>query len=188
MRQNSTSLPRDLRDAGLAHAHLKIGEGIVTSSDILISTVLGSCVSVTFFNARIGLAGIFHAMLPTEHGYRRAGGEPCKFVDSAIALIYEQFMRRGVKNSEIEIKLFGGAYSMDRVGTGDVRSIVDVGGKNVAVAREELKKRGLDIVRENVLGDRGRKLVFDTRTGEVWMKPLGGTDFHPQGGGLASAS
>jgi len=168
-----SSLPGPLRDSDLPNVHLRIGEGIVTAGDMLISTVLGSCVSVSFFHAGSGLAGIFHAMLPEHAGYKDAGKTPCKFVDSAILLIYEQFRRRGVANRDMEIKLFGGAFSMGQGGPASARSLVDVGSRNVEVARVMLGRLGLSVSRENVLGDRGRKLVFDTRSGEIWLKMLG---------------
>ncbi len=167
------SVPEALRHAGLPNVHLKIGEGIVTHGNVLISTVLGSCISVSFYHARSGLAGIFHAMLPSSREGTYDGKTPCKFVDSAIGTIYQQFQRRGLANRELELKLFGGAFSMGVGASPDVQQLVNVGARNVEVARKVLHELGLSIQRENVGGDRGRKLVFNTRTGDVWMKMLG---------------
>ncbi|MFW5734040.1 MAG: hypothetical protein ACOCWR_03170, partial [Oceanidesulfovibrio sp.] len=49
--------PKKLLDSGLTLEHLKISECLVTSRDCLVTTVLGSCVSVTFFSPRPMLAG-----------------------------------------------------------------------------------------------------------------------------------
>ena len=171
-RYANAAMPRALQGAGLPHAHLKIGEGIVTSTDMLITTVLGSCVSVTFFHQPSGLSGIFHAMLPTHTMRNGPADMPCKFVDSAIELIERQFSRRGVLLADVDVKLFGGAFSMNHGSKEPVRGIVDVGSKNVAMARQCMAERGLKILRENVKGARGRKLIMDTRTGEIWMKLL----------------
>lgn len=172
-KSGSSSIPDALRDAGLPNVHLKIGEGIVTSSNVLISTVLGSCVSVSFFHAQTGLAGIFHAMLPSHTSVRGENHSPCKFVDSAIDLVYEQFCRRGATLKDVELKLFGGAFSMGIGASCQVQSLVNVGARNIQVARDTLARLGLSLSKEHVGGDRGRKLVFDTKTGEVWLKLLG---------------
>ncbi len=152
--------------------HLHIGEGIVTTGNLLVSTVLGSCVSVTFFHAESGLAGIFHAMLPLRGEFADAAMPPCKYVDSAIDVLYEQFVRRGIAVRDVEIKLFGGAFSLGKASNVAARALVDVGARNVATARQELARRRLRVAGEQVLGDRGRKLLFDTRSGVVWVKLL----------------
>lgn len=172
-RSSNTSIPEELRNAALPMVHLQIGEGIVTSSNVLISTVLGSCVSVSFFHPGAGLAGIFHAMLPHERDSREERRTPCKFVDAAIHLVHGQFQRRGLPDKELEIKLFGGAFSMGSGASEAIAELVNVGGRNVQVARQVLAERALTVYREHVGGDRGRKLVFNTATGDVWVKLLG---------------
>lgn len=167
------SLPDALAECDLPHVHLKIGEGIVTRKALLISTVLGSCVSVTFFHRSLRLGGIFHAMLPSMSDSYSATADPCRFVDTAIEAVYGNFTRRGVSPSEVEVKLFGGAFSMGLKEEHPDRCVIDVGGRNVSRAREVLADKGLHIIGEQVQGNRGRKLLFNTATGEVWVKLLG---------------
>lgn len=175
--------PKTLLESGLPLEHLKISECLVTSKDCLVTTVLGSCVSVTFFSKRPRLAGIFHAMLPDSAGrmFNRRDDLPlalrpddvCKYVDTSIHRIISKFTAQGVKTSNIEVKLFGGALSLMSEQKENIREIVDVGAKNVAIARRDLDRLGLSPVSESVLGGRGRKLFFHTATGQVWMKFLG---------------
>ncbi|MBZ2172057.1 chemotaxis protein CheD [Nitratidesulfovibrio sp. SRB-5] len=165
-------MPRELAEERLRHLHLRIGEGIVARRPAIIATVLGSCVSATFFHRSTGLAGIFHAMLPTAEGSRDFDCNPCKYVDTAVEAVLAHFLRKGVPVIEIETKLFGGAFSMNTEEKSLVRSLVDVGGRNVQVARDLLRARGLVVSSEHVLGERGRKLLFHAGTGEVWVKLL----------------
>lgn len=165
-------MPRELAEERLRHLHLRIGEGIVARRPAIIATVLGSCVSVTFFHRPSGLAGIFHAMLPTAEGSRDYDCNPCKYVDTAVEAVLAHFTRKGVPVIEIETKLFGGAFSMNTEEKSLVRSLVDVGGRNVQVARELLRTKGLVLSSEHVMGERGRKLLFHAGTGEVWVKLL----------------
>lgn len=159
--------------SGMRVEHLKIGECIFSAAPMLVSTVLGSCVSATMHHAGTRLSGMFHAMLPLAAMQGpRALEEPCKFADSAIELLVNRFRNAGVRLSQVEVKLFGGGFTVDPERKGPIREMVDVGRKNVESARTTLARFGLKPVREHVLGDRGRKLYFHTVTGEVWMRRI----------------
>lgn len=138
---------------------------------MVISTVLGSCVSVSFYHRKSAYAGIFHAILPTLNEVRSEFGA-CRFVDYSIDSMVQKFRRLDIKFRELEVKLFGGAFTSERNSREEVARIVDVGAKNVAVARQVLRKHGLRVMNESVQGDRGRKLYFCTNTGVVWVKYL----------------
>ena len=148
-------------------AFLNVAQGILVNKPTLAHTVLGSCVSVTFFAPRQGLAAIFHALLPRAAEYRLHDPEqaPYKFVDTAIALLAARFARRGVAFSDIECKVFGGASAL-------FAEEISVGRKNVEVAFATLSDLGLRVAASNVGGDAGRKIVFSTSTGEIFMRML----------------
>jgi len=172
---------KTLLDAGVPLWHLKIGEYLVTEEPIMVSTVLGSCVSVTFFHEPSQLAAIFHAMLPSQQLHREASlKEPGKFVDTAIATILGEFSAHGVRTVQIQTKLFGGAFTIDPDRKTAIRNIVDVGAKNVEIARQLLESHGLAPLKENILGQRGRKIFFYTATGDVWLKYLSKTPIQDQ--------
>lgn len=163
--------PQDLLRAGIPLAHLKIGECIVSSRPLLVSTVLGSCVSVCFHHPATRTGAIFHAMLPTQ-AMSRETQPSCKFVDSAMELILARLGRLGIPQYEMECKLFGGAFTIQPERKDSVRNVVDVGRKNVDVAKAALADLGLRVLCEDALGRFGRKLFFATHTGEVWMRPV----------------
>jgi len=161
--------PKDIYSQGGEHVHLKIGECIFTLKPILISTVLGSCVSATFYDPKTHASAMFHAMLP-DSSMDRDRGRSCKYVDSSIDGIMARFARVGVKPGRLEVKLFGGGFTIQPERKTALKSVVDVGAKNVDMARVKLEEYRLDVSSENVLGDFGRKVFFYTATGEVWMK------------------
>jgi chemotaxis protein CheD len=163
--------PKQLMQRGIPVVHLKIGECVVLREESLVNTVLGSCVSATLYHPESGLAGMFHAMLP-EAIPGRDEDMPCKYADAAVDVVYSHFLSRGVRPKSIQVKLFGGAFTIDPESKQHLREIVDVGAKNVAVARRVLRTHGLDILTENVLGSSGRKLIFHTGSGTVWMRYL----------------
>ena len=163
--------PQDLLREGIPLAHLKIGECIVSTRPLLVSTVLGSCVSVCFHHPATRTGAIFHAMLPNQ-AMSRETQPSCKFVDSAMELILARLARLGVPRTEMECKLFGGGFTIQPDRKEHLRHVVDVGSKNVEAARQALSGLGLKVLGEDVLGRFGRKLFFATHTGEVWMRPV----------------
>ncbi|GEB80327.1 putative chemoreceptor glutamine deamidase CheD [Desulfovibrio desulfuricans] len=169
-------MPAELMDLDLRHLHLRIGEGILAARPALIATVLGSCVSVTFHHPSTETGGIFHAMLPTVLGAADGARTPCKYVDAAIETLLGQFARRGIAANDLVVKLFGGAFTMNPEEKQRLRCIVDVGGRNVEVARATLQRFGIEPQSEHILGDRGRKLFFHSGTGEVWVRLLRRTE------------
>lgn len=159
----------------LSSLRLKPGELFIGREPAEITTVLGSCVAVTLFHLRSGLAAICHAMLPCPHpcpdtDTLKVGDQPFKYVCYAIPEMAAAFRRAGVPAAEIAAKMFGGANVL---GTrGESPSSQSVGPANVRLARRLLQQEGLTLKASNVGGQRGRKLVFNTLTGEVLHKHL----------------
>lgn len=168
--------PEALARAGVPVEHLKIGECILSRRPVLVTTVLGSCVSVTFHHVPTATGAIFHAMLPDSSMDRAGGVSPCKYVDSAIAAIVQRLDALGIPRKQLDLRLFGGGFTIEPEKKLHVRDVVDVGNKNVERARLELEKLRLQPSSEEVLGDRGRKLYFHTASGQVWMKYVDAPD------------
>jgi len=84
-------------DKGLPIIYLKPGEMYITEKPALVSTVLGSCVSVTMFNPRLQIGAICHGLLPTfkpESLYGNLAAE-YKYVNSSIYKMVKQYEVRG---------------------------------------------------------------------------------------------
>ncbi|MFW5487403.1 MAG: chemotaxis protein CheD [Desulfovibrio sp.] len=150
----------------LPEAYLKVGEGGIYESPCVVKTVLGSCVSVSFFSHNYSVGGIFHALLPGT-GMALSGvslAERYRFVGPAIEYICNEMLKRGIRRDQIETKVFGGASVM--------QSGFNVGRRNVEEAYSILEKLHLRVVASNVGGEFGRKLLFRSDTGEVFLKRL----------------
>lgn len=148
--------------------YLRPGEIAIVHEPAVISTVLGSCVSFTFFHSRRHLAGMCHALLP--HG---DCGDGYRYVDSAGSHLLDSFLRRGVPREEIEVKLFGGADMFEAARAGDP---LTVGEQNVAAARAFVEAEGLRLRASDVGGSKGRKVLFYAHTGEIFVKKLRGQE------------
>jgi chemotaxis protein CheD len=164
-------------EQGLAVVHLKPGEAHLTDRPELVVTVLGSCLSVTMFNRRRGVAGICHSLLP-ECGNRETCGGQCgegyKYVACSIRRMVALFDRYAVPRGEIEVKCFGGADMFNRKSARP--DLLSVGRQNILMAEKVLAGEGLSLRAKDVGGLRGRKVLFYTHTGEVLLKRLRGAD------------
>ncbi len=168
-------MTRDSRNLPLVY--LKPGEMHFSGKPAVIVTVLGSCLSITMFSRRRGLGGICHGLLPKCGKERTNCHGVCldgfKYVDCSIRSMVKLFDRYKVRRSEIEVKCFGGSDMFARVI--DRPEIVSIGRQNVMTAEQILKSEGLKLHVVDVGGLQGRKIFFNTRTGEVWLKRLSRT-------------
>jgi len=152
----------------LDSVYLLVAQGGVFERPTLVQTVLGSCVSVAFYSRDNGFGGIFHALLPRSADYEKVllPGNRFRYVDAAVDAVAGSLVRRGVDLAEVECKVFGGAGALFQGEAG-------VGQKNVLAAYEALARHRLRVTASHVGGERGRKLVFFSHTGEVFVKFLG---------------
>jgi chemotaxis protein CheD len=140
------------------NAFLHPGEIYVCREPALVTTILGSCISVTLFAARLRVGGICHARLP--HG---RGPNPLDYVDTAILCMAKILYGMGVRRDETEVKLFGGADVLNQV-SGSGKSI---GRQNIETAVEVIGEIGFRLSDHAVGGSSGRKLRFQASTGTV---------------------
>jgi chemotaxis protein CheD len=160
-------------DKDISKIFLQTGDCFVGVQPTMVNTVLGSCLAVTLYAPKMGIGTICHAFLPdsTEsRPPRHAEPQICRYVDTALQNMLETMDKIGVPRRELVVKLFGGSTGL-AVRNVDYTSY-DIGRRNIAMARRLLKFVRLDIQAEDVGGQRGRKLLFNTHTGEVWVKKL----------------
>jgi hypothetical protein len=76
-----------------------------------LRTILGSCVGITFWSARLGAGALCHGVLPRCPKDWPAGfslAEGCRYVDFSIRHLARQFDALGACRRDLEVKLFGG--------------------------------------------------------------------------------
>lgn len=141
---------------------------ILGTAPTQVSTVLGSCVSLTLFSPEHRIGAICHALLPTRSANDPEAETGFRYVDDSIRLMLDEFFRIGLCATQLVAKLFGGSDLMAAV-TG-VRQSRSVGRQNIETALSVLERAGLSLAASDVGGNWGRKLVFLTHTGEVFIK------------------
>lgn len=135
----------------------------------ILRTILGSCVSATFWSARLGAGALCHGILPRcPRGTDGADGY--RYVDFSIRYLAKQFDALGVSRDELEVKLFGGADVLPVAAARLAKSTV--GALNCQAAWEVLEEQGLRVAASDLGGIRGRTIRFHTGTGEVLLQRL----------------
>jgi len=157
------------KPAQVMEIFLQPGEHYVGDHETRIRTVLGSCVSMTFWHPKKLVGGMCHYMLPTRSAERRTAGSAVvdgRYADEAIALVMQEIAATGVLPHEFEVKMFGGGNMFP----GLRKENQHVGFKNVEMARNLVKKHGFNCVAEHLGGDGHRNVLFDVWSGNVWVR------------------
>lgn len=129
-----------------------------------ITTVLGSCVAVCFFDKKRNIGGINHYMLPYWNG---DGLEFPKYGNVAILQLFQKMLEIGAKKEDMVCKIFGGAEVFN-----EHHSVFSVGRRNIELAYKLVAELGISIVSSSTGGKQGRKILYNTGTGEVLQKYL----------------
>jgi chemotaxis protein CheD len=165
-------------ECALPDIYLQPGEVHFALKPSIIRTILGSCVGVTFWSARLGAGALCHALLPryprnSPAGLSLAAG--CRYVDFVICDLARQFDNLGAQRKEVQVKLFGGADVLPISASGALRPTV--GRQNCEAAMEVLQAEGFQVTASSLGGTAGRSIQFYTGTGEVRLRWLAQTGF-----------
>lgn len=155
-------------DNSLQTYYLHPGELFFTREPCLISTVLGSCVAVAMFHARLRAAAICHVMLadpPCRALAEDVASAPYRYASFAIPEMAARFRRAGARPCEIHTQVFGGS-DLARAG-GPSLPMFCIGAANVRRTRALLDELGISTSHEDVATSESRKIIFNTRTGAV---------------------
>ena len=163
----------DRNDEDLVPVYLKPGEFCIAERPTLVTTVLGSCVSVTMYSPSRSIGAICHGLLPNcrdDGPCTNECGNAFRYVDCSVKLMIDEFRKKGVPGRELLAKIFGGA---DMFSPSERRSRpATVGSQNISTAIDILKAEGIRVVKSDTGGDHGRKIIFNSQTGDVYLKRL----------------
>lgn len=128
----------------------------------LITTVLGSCVSVCLWNQTAQFGGINHYLLPLWNG---EGLPTPKYGNIAIAKLLEKVRAHSKPGDKLIAKVFGGASMWEKTD-----GLLAVGQRNIDFALETLDTLAIPIISKDLGGHQGRKVIFNSGNGTVLMR------------------
>lgn len=148
-----------------AAVYLHPGEVHSASHECVITTILGSCVSVCLFEQGSTIGGANHFLLPDQ---RTDDASSTRYAPGAIEALVSQVISLGARRSRLTAKLFGGANVLHAFQEGARH----IGTANIEAARLALAGHRIPICAEDVGGTRGRKLMFSSHDGAAWVRVL----------------
>lgn len=144
------------------------GEHFVSGDDLLITTVLGSCIAACLWDAQQRVGGMNHFLLPDSDAPEASG----RYGAHAMDLLISEMLKLGACREHLQAKIFGGAQVMHSFKT------LNVGERNTQFVRQYLSTERIALVSEDVLGLYPRKLCYFPATGRALVKRL--AHAHPQ--------
>ena len=139
------------------------------SPDKLITVGLGSCVGIAIYDKSAGIGGLAHIMLPDSSQFNKITNQ-IKFADLAIPILVEDMIKKGAKLRNMNAKIAGGASMFN---FSDKSIIMDIGSRNGIAVKNALKILTIPIVAEDIGGNKGRTLIFDTTNGILSIRTVG---------------
>lgn len=129
------------------------------STPSLVTTILGSCVAICLFDPILKVGGINHFMLPLWNGQGLASP---KYGNIATDKLLEKMYIIGSKKGNLIAKVFGGGEVINT----SIKQF-NIGERNIIIALELLDSFKIPINAKSVGGKYGRKIEYNTNTGEV---------------------
>lgn len=142
------------------------GEYFFTSKDMMIVTVLGSCVSACLRDRVSGVGGMNHFMLPDGGASDSPVSASMRYGTYAMEVLINELLKAGARRENLEAKVFGGGNVL----RGFVA--INVGERNAQFVRDYLRAEGIRILAEDLNDIHPRKVYFFPRTGKVLVKKL----------------
>lgn len=146
------------------------GEFYVTTSDEIIATVLGSCISVCIRDEKLGIGGMNHFMLPENNKkeddswkYNKID-KAARYGSDAMEHLVNELLKNGGRKKHFEIKITGGGRIMEKMS--------DIGKKNITFIKDYLNMEGYEINSEDVGEIYPRKVRYYPKTGKLQVKKL----------------
>ena len=126
--------------------------------DMVITTILGSCISICLWDPVARVGGMNHLLLPDMKNDRAHESSGAVAMDRLI----NQMMPLGAERPRLHGKLFGGSSML--------AGRTDIGARNAEFGRSYLRTENIPCDAENVGGDKARRLRFWPSTGVAQMK------------------
>jgi chemotaxis protein CheD len=132
------------------------GEHYVDSDpQVLLTTILGSCIAACIWDGVAGVGGMNHFLLPGDGvgaQHRNPGADAQRFGVHLMELLLNDLLRRGAAKSRMRAKLFGGARML--------KGLTDIGEMNATFAEKFLREENISLVGGSLRGDQGRRIQF----------------------------
>ena len=155
------------RDVGSMAVKLLPSEYFVTTTDTVLTTVLGSCVAACILDTDNGVAGMNHFMLPEEgDAVSRDAVESMRYGAYAMDVLIRELIRSGARRERLQAKVFGGAAVLANMTT------LNIGDRNADFVLRYLKAERISVAAQDLRGQHARRVCFMPASGKAVVRKL----------------
>ncbi|GAB3630460.1 chemotaxis protein CheD [Pandoraea terrae] len=158
-------------DAGFNTQAVKLlpSEYFVTNEDIMLTTVLGSCVAACVRDTFSGIGGMNHFMLPDDGDIDRDRlmSASMRYGAYAMEMLINELIKAGARRERLEAKVFGGGAVLAGMTT------LNIGDRNANFVLRYLELEQIRVTAQDLCGTQPRKVCFWPKGGRVMVKKLG---------------
>ena len=143
------------------------GEYYVTGKDMLLVTVLGSCVAACIRDSGNGVGGMNHFMLPDGGADEDSpSSTSARYGTYAMEILINHITKLGARRAYLEAKVFGGGNVLAGL------TVANVGERNAQFALKFLDTERIRVVARDLIDIYPRKVYYFPSSGKVMVKKL----------------
>lgn len=141
---------------------VKPGEHYVANTDLVVTTVLGSCISACIHDPVMRYGGLNHFMLPS--GDNSDLTRSMRYGFFAMEELINDMMKHGCRRETMQVKLTGGGNM--------IGGLSDIGQQNIDFILQYIKDEGLKLVASDLGGDQARRVAYFPYEGRMLVNKL----------------
>jgi chemotaxis protein CheD len=155
------------REFDISAVKLLPGEYYVTSRDMVLTTVLGSCVSACVRDSSAGIGGMNHFMLPEDlDPTSRDAAAAMRYGVYAMEMLLNELFKGGARRERLEAKVFGGGAVLANM------TMLNIGDRNADFVLRYLQTEQVRIAAQDLRGSLPRRINYFPVTGRVTVRKL----------------
>lgn len=156
---------------------LNPGDHFVTNKKIVLSTLLGSCVSACLYDPVHRIMGMNHFLLSSKR-YKKDGpvvlSDAGRYGTHAMEIVINGMLKLGAARKYLKAKAFGGGNVLGD--NNHSNNLFCVGEVNVRFIKEFLDNENIPLVTSDLGGNIGRVIRFDGSDYSVYVKKIKRTE------------
>lgn len=143
------------------------GEYYATGREMVLVTVLGSCVAACIRDYHSGIGGMNHFMLPDSAADDNSPmSTSARYGTYAMEILINQLLQMGARRINLEAKVFGGGKVLKDM------SVANVGQRNADFVIEFLAREKIRVVAQDLVDIYPRKVYYFPNSGKAMVRKL----------------
>ena len=143
------------------------GFSVTRRGDLVLGTLLGSCVAACICDPEACLGGLNHFLLPDDgNGSARGTGHATRYGVHAMEMLINEILKQGGQRARLKAKVFGGANVIA------LSAANPVGDRNRLFTLDFLRREGIPVAASDLGGERARRVFFRPSDNKVLVQLL----------------